>query len=105
MKYLENIINIKDKETRGIVNEFLYWLNDSRKDVTPGNEITNINLFNSIESALDFLKYDEKKLNIFLKSESFKYQVSHVEFILKEKETDTLGISIDKLSLQEIRTL
>ena len=105
MKYLKNIINIKDNETRGIENEFRYWFYHSRKEVTPGDEITNINLFNSIESALDFLKYDEKKLNIFLKSESFKYQVSRVELILKEKETDTLGISIDKLSLQEIRTL
>ncbi len=54
-----------------------FELKDSLKDniISPGYEIFNIHLFNSIESALYFLKYDEKKLNIFLKNESFKYQV------------------------------
>jgi hypothetical protein len=64
MKYLEYISSSKNTESRGIEKVLHYWFYDPGKEikVTPGDEITNINLFNSIESALDFLKYDGKKL-------------------------------------------
>ena len=82
--------------------------NTSNEKLRPLKQITSIFSFGSIYSALKFLKYDQLKLNKFLKQERYKYQIYiNVEesgkesFVFKGTESSNIMVAVDQLSSGE----
>ena len=109
-EFIEHVNYVNDQSTpmKNIKRYHCLTYNTSNEQLSPLQQITSIFSFGSIYSALKFLKYDQIKLNKFLKQESFKYQIyPNVEesgkenFVFKETESSNIIVNVEQLSSGE----
>ena len=103
-----NKVNDETSTMENIKRNHNLSYNTSNEKLRPLKQITSIFSFGSIYSALKFLKYDQLKLNKFLKQERYKYQIYiNVEesgkesFVFKETESSNIMVAVDQLSSGE----